>query len=120
MEYSLFPQVKAVTYMKFHPEMMRRPRYFVFVENILEHTFKKFLTDGKKAVLHCATDKKRFVLEIYSDTQSDVQSFQASVFIESIRTKLSMSTQVLKSFRNKTTTTPVSYTHLTLPTTPYV
>ena len=38
--------------MKFHPEIMGRPRYFVFTENILEHTFKKFLTDGKKTVLH--------------------------------------------------------------------
>ena len=83
MEYSLFPQVKAVTYMKFHPEIMGRPRYFVFTENILEHIFKKFLTDGKKTVLHCATDKKRFVLEIYSDTQSDVQSLQTTISIKS-------------------------------------
>lgn len=45
--------------MKFHPEIMGRPRYFVFTENILEHIFKKFLTDGKKTVLHCATNKKK-------------------------------------------------------------
>lgn len=69
--------------MKFHPEIMGRPRYFVFAENILEHTFKKFLTDGKKAVLHCATDKKRFVLEVYSCTQSDVQSLQTTISIKS-------------------------------------
>lgn len=34
--------------MKFHPEIMGRPRYFVFTENILEHIFKKFLTDGEE------------------------------------------------------------------------
>ncbi len=49
--------------MKFHPEIMGRPRYFVFTENILEHIFKKFLTDGKKTVLHCATNKKDLYLK---------------------------------------------------------
>ena len=87
----LFPQAEAVTYVKFHSEVMGSNHCLVSIQGGLEHVLGEFLVDGKKSVFHSATNEERLIFEIRSDTQTDVQTFQTTVFIESIKFELHVS-----------------------------